>query len=1250
MSKIEERKNKTKSKNDKNKKRYSSTKRDSSNELNFFDYLYQDKDDEYKLISQKEKEREKKLKEYINPAKLIEQLKKEHEDTKILLQKLTSHKKTNRDFVQEMEKEKEIKKRHEGRKNFLSQKKLEKEIYKQNIIYDEKNIKRANKMNKKINSKVFQYFNDKENELDFVKKLNLLKDVYNDDLENVEQDIYKNRNDIKYIKSQQENKIKIEQRKKLEEERKNHLKKMEKDNLKYQRLVQNNFKIEKNKPKNNLNNLFKEEKLINANKSSPNDLINNNTNEQKNDLISKKFEKTTKDDVKLRIKSGICQLPRENDNLNFKAHDELNNILKKDIERTKKLEKLLLFKKKYKYFDISSYIQTGKMNEIKNAKTVRIKHEDITLTNFSPGFKLNFEIGKNKSDDIIVYRNYLQACKYNNSEHIQAYLLLAKNDIEVWTMVNERDEYGRNGLMYLLIHNNINMIKLTLLSGVTLDTKSDIFGRNLIHYCCTNNINSEMMDIICHCIDFKNFAELCKYVDKCIPIDNNNIEEINTYSQEYQLQCEQKINDFDNMIEIKEKILIEKGIIKIEKEDDDYYIDYNKKEKNNFIEVKREIINPYEDIHKEDIHISHIINMPDIEGNYPIHYLIKYKNKDSFKKMEILVYFHAKVDSLNSNNQRAIEITNDKQIQQFLLKQEENMASKESKNKSFKNTKKENNDINKKEKQNNLNKSNITKFNMSQTVIDIDNIKYYTPEKINSFFIGVERNNYLILSVIQQNFELFKFLLKEKKAKADYINENGYSVLNFIIQKRLWNYFSFLFNLPGKEQIDTTEKIYNSLKKMEKYNKNNIKNNKNELTYTGAALSIINNMSKMNNNILSLSIDELNDIYFLKSLLILYDNYINHFVINQEKDLLNNKEKYQQEQDKIEFNFLNKLFNMEFGRNKETLLIKSIKQNNLEMFKYLLNDICFNNKKVKLNIHKVDANGQNVLHYAVKLKQKETTLYLVKYDADFNILKTKQDIKGNTPKDLDKTKSLEKELYTIWDAAKDNNIDMMNLLLKDLFYYTKNEQTKFKGNTPLHLAVKNRADKAVLFLILNEADKDIKNNEGLNALEYLNKEKNVDPMWIKTVQKIYDKKIVNYIQLESCNFEKIVKNEEDIKFSEKVDIVNGNIENIYNKKKKINSNDIDKLSRGILTNSKLSDILYIIKKNIKDNNLDINDLIKNYDKSSNGIIGNNDFNEFIISLNIPEINIEDINFLKKFLEKDENNNIIYKKFIMIIKD
>ena len=180
------------------------------------------------------------------------------------------------------------------------------------------------------------------------------------------------------------------------------------------------------------------------------------------------------------------------------------------------------------------------MNEIHKAKIVRVKHEDICLLNQNPNFNLNFEIGKNNPNDIIIYRNYLQSCKYNNNEHIQAYLLQALNDIEVWTMVNERDEYGRNGLFYLLIHNNINMIKLTLLSGVTLDDKTDIFGRNLIHYCCLNIVDHEMLNIICHCIDFKNFMDLCKYVDKCIPIDNNNIERDDVYTTEYQLECEKK--------------------------------------------------------------------------------------------------------------------------------------------------------------------------------------------------------------------------------------------------------------------------------------------------------------------------------------------------------------------------------------------------------------------------------------------------------------------------------------------------------------------------------------------------------------------------------------------------------------------------------------------------------------------------------------------------------------------------------------
>ena len=64
----------------------------------------------------------------------------------------------------------------------------------------------------------------------------------------------------------------------------------------------------------------------------------------------------------------------------------------------------------------------------------------------------------------------------------------------------------------------------------------------------------------------------------------------------------------------------------------------------------------------------------------------------------------------------------------------------------------------------NLNKSNLSLLNVSKNIMDIDNIKYYTPEKLNSFFFGVERNNYLIISVIQQNFDLFK--RKKSKSKS----------------------------------------------------------------------------------------------------------------------------------------------------------------------------------------------------------------------------------------------------------------------------------------------------------------------------------------------------------------------------------------------------------------------------------------------------------------------------------------------------
>ena len=136
------------------------------------------------------------------------------------------------------------------------------------------------------------------------------------------------------------------------------------------------------------------------------------------------------------------------------------------------------------------------MNQIKNSKTVK------KIRSINPNNLLN-NLVPNENDEI-EFPNYLSACKYNNSEYIQANLLKAKNDVEVFLMLNEKDEYDRNGLMYLIIHNNLTMIKLTILSGVLLSDCNDIYGRNLVHYCCTENSSSDLLDKICHCIDFEN--------------------------------------------------------------------------------------------------------------------------------------------------------------------------------------------------------------------------------------------------------------------------------------------------------------------------------------------------------------------------------------------------------------------------------------------------------------------------------------------------------------------------------------------------------------------------------------------------------------------------------------------------------------------------------------------------------------------------------------------------------------------------
>ena len=155
--------------------------------------------------------------------------------------------------------------------------------------------------------------------------------------------------------------------------------------------------------------------------------------------------------------------------------------------------------------------------------------------------------------------------------------------------------------------------------------------------------------------------------------------------------------------------------------------------------------------------------------------------------------------------------------------------------------------------------------------------------------------------------------------------------------------------------------------------------------------------------------------------------------------------------------------------------------------------------------------------------------------------------------------------------------------------------------------------------------------------------------WVEKVKKILDGKIKNYTDLDSCNFDKLVRNEENIKFTEKMNIVNGNIKNIYKEEKNKKENNLSKLSKGISFNPKLRELLNNICKNIKKNNINLDEIIKNYDKNDSGVLENNDFDNLFNNID-KNMNNKDLSFLKYFLDKDKNNCIKYKELISLIKD
>ena len=95
------------------------------------------------------------------------------------------------------------------------------------------------------------------------------------------------------------------------------------------------------------------------------------------------------------------------------------------------------------------------------------------------------------------------------------------------------------------------------------------------------------------------------------------------------------------------------------------------------------------------------------------------------------------------------------------------------------NTEKKNDENLKIPKENNLKTNNLP--DPIDKILDIEDLKYYSDERILKFTNGYENNNYIILSIIHDKFEVFKYLFKERNLDLKFKNSNGWNIIHFII-------------------------------------------------------------------------------------------------------------------------------------------------------------------------------------------------------------------------------------------------------------------------------------------------------------------------------------------------------------------------------------------------------------------------------------------------------------------------------------
>eukprot|EP00826_Nyctotherus_ovalis_P035538 TRINITY_DN3059_c0_g3_i1.p1 TRINITY_DN3059_c0_g3~~TRINITY_DN3059_c0_g3_i1.p1 ORF type:complete len:647 (+),score=188.11 TRINITY_DN3059_c0_g3_i1:169-2109(+) len=154
------------------------------------------------------------------------------------------------------------------------------------------------------------------------------------------------------------------------------------------------------------------------------------------------------------------------------------------------------------------------------------------------------------------------------------------------------------------------------------------------------------------------------------------------------------------------------------------------------------------------------------------------------------------------------------------------------------------------------------------------------------------------------------------------------------------------------------------------------------------------------------------------------------------------------------------------SEDKCTPLHYAAKKGSLECVKVLLN--------AKAAICKQDRRLWTPLHYAAYNGHKKVVNFLLYWDADYEKLRLMRNSQNKKAEEIVTDPDVKFSFNLIWKAAAEGNLDMVRILHRE--GQSLDQQTWFKKNTALHLAVMNRHNLIIRYLIESGASTSIQNS------------------------------------------------------------------------------------------------------------------------------------------------------------------------------